>query len=686
MRIKRKFVHNLSDAEVRSIFTDEMKRHGLIFDGKDLPLIMDGRTRYVKVENRSRSKKNARSGWYSGHMGDFPNGRFGWLHGENPLYTWSLYQHLKDRNGSVEFVELTEEQIEANRKQREREERQRQEQEKQRYLFSKAYTIVEWTRALDLKPHPYTNKKGFSIEECQDHVRVLNPNPYSAQELREILEIHFPEYNKPANIRKLIDYQSENITYRGFNLLIKGQTLTEDAIMLQMIFDKKSKSGKDKHFPKDLIKQNAFLNIGAKIDHTSTEVIICEGWATGISLVRITQKTIPILVAWDSGNMTSVAIEVRRAFTNIKIYSANDNDHTKPIEKNAGVRGGLKTCRAVAAYLLSPPFDSTNPNNDNLSDWNDIDNTHTPEQTTEIFYNEYLNASLHPAVYDPTSLLLSNESAYALDSEDVELQSGVKWLVHFTTLARLICRGIQNCRYSDEEQIEQYVKGFIQVHKYFVSNQLDKIHRTYDVEVDIEITDLMHDFVVYLHTSETHIMHDLKPISLLLKQLKRIQAKVVDINVLNALRDAITEKYSLETANLCIPYHLSLNYYFARSTKQWHQDLASELSCTYEDLDPLIITPLVINSKEVKYWEFVSGKERLNQASTEIYDLYKLHSTIQISDKNFAEQIERIRYLQNCINDDLLNQTEHSYNFMLRVLNRLNDIYALSISADQLIA
>lgn len=684
MRIQRKFVHNLSDAEIRSIFMDQMRLHGLIFDGPDLPLIMDGRTRYVRVENRSRGKKNHRSGWYSGHLGDFPNGRFGWLHGENPLYTWSLYQHLKDKNGSVDFVELTEEQIEDNRKKREREERQRLEQEKQRAAFSKALTIIEWARSLPLVPHPYIVKKKFSIEECQQYVRILNPKDYTANEIKNILDEHFPEYNKPSNIRKLIDYQSEHIKYRGFNLLLKGETIIGDPMMLQFIFNKKSKTGKDKHFPSQLVKQNTFLNLGKNLDSECQLVIICEGWATGISIGRFTQNEYPVLVTWDSGNMTSVAIELRRHYPNIQIYSANDNDHTNPLEKNAGVRGGLKTCNAAAGYMITPPFDSTNPSHSNLSDWNDIDNLYPPHESSRIFHETFRNAPFKAAIYDPSYLLLSTESSYSLSSE-IEIQDSLQWQVHFTTMARLICKGIQHCRYSLEEQLTLYIKGYEQIQSYFTKKGLDKEHRIYDVDLDAKLAEIFHDFVLCLHTSETHILHDTKLVSLLLKQLKPLQSKIPRINLLCTVRDLIAEKYSFDTANSCIPYHLSINHYFPRSHKRWQSDLAHALRAKLPDLNLQVALALIATNKEIKYWEVLLPEDRIEQACLEIIELHGLYQTDSPQEDIFAEQLSRTKYLQGSINANLIESGEKTLNHLVKVVDRLNEIDNLNISLSDLI-
>lgn len=679
----KKFVHNFSDAEIRSIFVDRMRMHGLIFDGRDLPIIMDGRTRYVKVEGRSRGKKNSRSGWYSGHLGDFPNGRFGWLHGDSPLHTWSLYQHIKDTNGSVDFVQMSEEDVLKRKKDREREERRRLEQDRQRASFSKAFTIIEWNRALPLVQHPYLEKKKFSIQECSDHVRILNKKDYTANEIKAILDQHFPEYNKPANIRKLLDYQLDNMQYRGFNLVLKGEVISGDPMMLQFIFNKKSKTGKDKHFPRELIKQNTFLNIGKKLDSECPEVIICEGWATGISISRFTNNQVPILVAWDSGNMTAVAIEVRRTYPNIRINSANDNDHTQPLEKNAGIRGGIKTCNAVSAYMVSPPFDSSDPLQAELSDWNDIDSFYPPHESSRIFHEAIRSAKQRSAIYDPHNLLLSNESTHTLNNK-IEVMDGPLWQMHFTTMARLISKGIQHCRYTNEEQLAMYLDGFTLINQYFENKGFDKINRIYDSSLDSELADIFHDFILALHVSETHIMHDSGLMQPMLKQLKPLQTKIKQLNLLHTLKDLIAEKYSIDTANLCIPYHLSNNHYFSRSHKQWLHDLSQALSLKIPDINLYIALPLILTTKEVKYWEQLTPEQRIEQACNEIGDLYQHHENNQIKPERFSEQGYRANYLQGSLFKHLIQPSDQTHEHLIRVIDRLNQVESTNITIEQL--
>lgn len=681
MRTNFKFKHNLSDSEIRSIFEDIMRAHGLVFDSKDLPIILDGKTRYVKVENRSRGKKNSRSGWYSGHLGDFPNGRFGWLHGENPLYTWSLFQHLKDKGDSIEYVELTEEQIIENEKKRAREERRKIEKDRQRAEFSKAYSIIEWERALPLTQHPYLVDKNFSIEECNSSVRILNPKDYTAAEIKEILDRCFPEYNTAANIRKLIDYQVNHVTFRGFNLIMQGRLINGSPMMLQYIFNKKSKSGKNKHFPVDLLKHKTFLSLGKALTADCTEVIICEGWATGISISRFTQNEVPILVTWDSGNMTSVAIELRKTYPNIKIYSANDNDHTQPPKKNAGVKSGIKTCNMVGAYMLTPPFDPNNPRHKSLSDWNDIDNAYPPHESTRIFYECFSNAKYQGAIYNEDVLLLTNNNTSQLFGKNIENQSDIAWHIHFLTISRMIGKGIQNLGYTEQEQVEMYKEGFTQLTTYVQEKKWDQLDRIYDASLDLQLSEIFHDFTLALNNSELHIMQDTALMTALFKQLIGIQVQMPNFNLLNTVRDLIAERYSYETANLCIPYFIDSTRYFVQTKASWLKDLGQALHNKIESPNATNCIPLLLNSKQSKYWEQISYEKRIEAASIDLSEQNETFDPYPPSNEDISEQVSRIKFLQSGVCALLLDENHtSSHTYLKRIIDRFNEVEGTDIN------
>lgn len=670
----RKFTHHFRDSEIEDLFQRAMEAEGLIFKGKDTPIRMDGKKHYVCVSNRSKGNHNSRSGWYIGHLGDFPCGTFGWYHGKQPLFKWSLYQHIKDNNGGkIQYEVLSEQEAADKEKQRAREERRRQQEIKDQFNLSKALSIIEWERAYNLTTHPYIESKNFSIEECQPYCRIFNRHPYTKPEIEKILDQHFPEYNKPSSIRKLLDYQAENLEFRGFNILIRGYLLDNTPQSLQLIFDKKNKSGKNKLFLKGLNKHKTSLCIGKPIDPEKppTHVIICEGFATGISLSRITQNKIPILVAWDSGNMRAVAIEVRQSHPATKIYSANDNDHTKP-EQNAGVLGGLKVCHAVGGYQVTPPFDSCNPAHEPLSDWNDFDATHSPTDTYNIFRSIFRSAEYIPARFEEYEELFRYGTPFKVDSVFERVIESPEFKKFWIAAMNLVFRGIQNCNYSYEHCIELLNTELNQVEDIYGPHTWD---RTYDLKSELRIMDSICRFTFNIHTSSNFIMSDQAPFEELFSVIKPINEEFNNTRTLDVVTSIISGKYGDELANTILTHHFESTNYFNKTQSEWIKDVLDELS----EIKPLFNTfPYLACLKEIDYWTIGNSHERVKTAA-------KLIQSAQLSEPPSDQTHELGKQIMGAIQQLFLNPTNERKLDIEKLINHANkDNISLNINLNLL--
>lgn len=91
-----------------------------------------------------------------------------------------------------------------------------------------------------------------------------------------------------------------------------------------------------------------YASIGTAGEH----ILLCEGWATGKSLNAVT--ALPVAVAFSSGNLYSVAVELRRKYPSVKITVCADND-AKPDGSNPGVKAATAAAMAVAGHLAIPP-------------------------------------------------------------------------------------------------------------------------------------------------------------------------------------------------------------------------------------------------------------------------------------------------------------------------------------------
>lgn len=119
-------------------------------------------------------------------------------------------------------------------------------------------------------------------------------------------------------------------------------------------------------------KGNFHLLGGDGKDLSQGEIILCEGYATGASLHMATGK--PVAVAFDSGNLLSVAEALRSRYPNAAMTICADNDHAmkrdgKPY--NVGLEKARATAQAVNAKVIAPTFTSDEAAR-GLTDFNDL--------------------------------------------------------------------------------------------------------------------------------------------------------------------------------------------------------------------------------------------------------------------------------------------------------------------------
>jgi len=100
------------------------------------------------------------------------------------------------------------------------------------------------------------------------------------------------------------------------------------------------------------------------------DIVICEGFATGLTLCTHYRRDCSVYVAFNAGNLLSVAVILRNEFPDAKIIIAGDYDR----QSGTGQRTALEAAKAVNGIVAIPSFSD----NESGSDWNDrwnIDNT-----------------------------------------------------------------------------------------------------------------------------------------------------------------------------------------------------------------------------------------------------------------------------------------------------------------------
>lgn len=111
--------------------------------------------------------------------------------------------------------------------------------------------------------------------------------------------------------------------------------------------------------------QGAYSLVGEPV--AGGRLFICEGWATGATLYRLTGD--PVACAMNAGNLRAVAETMRAALNgSLDLVIAGDDD--RQTEGNPGRQAANDAALAVGAMVLYPKWPEGCP--DDLSDFNDL--------------------------------------------------------------------------------------------------------------------------------------------------------------------------------------------------------------------------------------------------------------------------------------------------------------------------
>lgn len=133
---------------------------------------------------------------------------------------------------------------------------------------------------------------------------------------------------------------------------VKGETLvlpilsTDGSVQsLQYIYQKDGKT--EKRYHKDGAKNEGFFTIGT-LD--GGPFFVCEGFATGASIHEATG--VPVVIAFDSGNLPKVAKAMRERYPGASITIAGDNDTS-----GTGQKAAELAARESNAQIILPPIE-----------------------------------------------------------------------------------------------------------------------------------------------------------------------------------------------------------------------------------------------------------------------------------------------------------------------------------------
>lgn len=129
-----------------------------------------------------------------------------------------------------------------------------------------------------------------------------------------------------------------------------------------------------KYYEKGMEKKGNFTLLNPNVDNT--QIYICEGYATGASIVEATNNT--VAVAFDSNNLESVAQNIQAKYPKMKLIICADNDHAhtkifegKEVLYNVGIEKAESASKAVNADLIFPQF-TTEEKALGFTDFNDL--------------------------------------------------------------------------------------------------------------------------------------------------------------------------------------------------------------------------------------------------------------------------------------------------------------------------
>ncbi|MDR3415267.1 MAG: DUF927 domain-containing protein [Nevskia sp.] len=138
---------------------------------------------------------------------------------------------------------------------------------------------------------------------------------------------------------------------------------------------------------------------------------IAEGFATGATVHEATGR--PVAVAFNSGNLLSVAKAMRERFPSLPLVLCADDDTTT--EGNPGLTKASEAARAVGGLVALPDFGRERQ--DGATDFNDQAAARGPESVRSIIERTLEAAMIHSDVAGVTDVQSSNDEASAITSE-----------------------------------------------------------------------------------------------------------------------------------------------------------------------------------------------------------------------------------------------------------------------------
>ena len=167
----------------------------------------------------------------------------------------------------------------------------------------------------------------------------------------------------PYMERKGIDsapttYQLQN-TYGYWDLIIPMYDIDDKLWSIQTIEPEGQKSFLEGGRTKGLMH---YLSLANPSDH----IYVCEGFATGMSILGMLPSPALVVAAFSASNLKPVGEALREKYPHAHIWFCADNDHRK--EMNVGLKLATEAALAVSGMVIYPTFEKNEPG----TDWDDF--------------------------------------------------------------------------------------------------------------------------------------------------------------------------------------------------------------------------------------------------------------------------------------------------------------------------
>ncbi|UZA18164.1 ssDNA-binding domain-containing protein (plasmid) [Moraxella bovis] len=317
--------------------------------GADIPAghpIADGKWHSLHIQgDKSNSKKGGyivteENGVWRGSFNNFKTGQTAYFSSKSHSHTFTPPEEI------------------------ERIQRERAEAQAKLYAHTAQSAQKILAAAQPATNYPYLTKKGV-----QAHGLYIVPQPETAVQDGNIRIAR--DWREAKSMREHFKENGDRISVlTAGDLMIPAYDKDGNVTTIQTI-------GRDKNSFKSFLtdgqKAGSFLVLGQPKNNEA--ILIAEGYATAATLYEQLNK--PVIVAFDAGNLKSVALTVREHFPDSVLYMAADNDHKTARERealghtsnlNTGIEKATEAAVAVGGYVVAPKFSE----HDSGSDWNDV--------------------------------------------------------------------------------------------------------------------------------------------------------------------------------------------------------------------------------------------------------------------------------------------------------------------------